>query len=72
MGNLRTFRQRIVSFIARIRHQNQTKLRGSISDKIARDLGLDQATLAQLRHQWPSEMTDQARLKELVSRAPRR
>jgi len=60
------------STIARIHHENRTKLRAPISDKNARDIGLDQATLASLRHRWPSEGLDQDRMKELVSRPTRR
>jgi hypothetical protein len=33
-----------------------------ISNKIARDIGLDPDDLAAFRHQWPSQGTDRCRL----------
>jgi len=32
-----------------------------ISDKIARDIGMDPSDLADLRHEWPSDSTDRCR-----------
>lgn len=32
-----------------------------ISDKIARDIGLDPIDLAEIRHAWPSQSTDRCR-----------
>ena len=37
-----------------------------LSDKIARDIGIDPQTLAQLRHTWPSQSVPQAQQDHLV------
>lgn len=37
-----------------------------LSDKIARDAGIDPQTLAELRHTWPSEAIPQAQHDHLV------
>lgn len=37
-----------------------------LSDKMARDIGIDTCTLAKLRHQWPSQSVPQAQHDHLV------
>jgi hypothetical protein len=37
-----------------------------LSDKMARDSGVDQQTLARLRHKWPSQAIQQAQHDHLA------
>lgn len=49
------------SSLAKIKGLRPARPMPYINDKIARDIGMDTAELARLRHRWPSQQTDRCR-----------